>query len=337
MVRKLALSAGTLVTTLLVAELFCRVTGLRVHDLNHEKRKSVQLQVLDERGDYFTYPADSTAFLWGSSWTFNSLGMRDAEPPGRSGEPRILVLGDSVTVGEGVPQPDIYPYRLRNLLSGDGVEVIAAGVSGWNTLEEWRFLEANVERLDPDLLLLMYVSNDNEPVDAIRRVVARTLTTKDRAIQALTTHSRIFEWAAFTWVKIVGPDAMSMRGLREWIANVKAAGEPFAPTDPGWQASREALLRMRDLMAERNGAMVVFLYDLGVLPAEPKALAALQAFGRENAVRVFDTHGFFAGHDWKSIVNDPELDPHPNTHGHAMLAQGIARTLREQKLIEAPD
>jgi hypothetical protein len=87
------------------------------------------------------------------------------------------------------------------------------------------------------------------------------------------------------------------------------------------------------LLAQRDAKLVIFLYDLGTFPAEPKALAALQAFGRENGVRVFDTHGFFAGHELKSVVNDPFIDPHPNAHGHLLLAEGIARTLGEEGLI----
>jgi len=334
MLRKIALSVATLMVALLVLELVCRVVGLRVHDFAHEKRKYISLQVLDESGDYFYYPPNSSAQAWDTTWTFNSLGMRDVEPPPPSDKFRIVVLGDSVTVGEGVAQKDIFAYRLRDLLAAQGVEVMAAGVSGWNTLEEKRFLEKNIAALDPDLVVLMYVSNDNEPVDAIRRIVARDLTAEDRVIQALMRESRVFEWAAFTWRKAVGPDAMAMRGLREWIANVKAAGEAFAPTDPGWNASRAALLAMRDLLAARKAKLAIFLYDLGT-PADAKALPALQAFGREAGVSVFDTRGFFAGHPVQSIVNDPLVDPHPNAHGHALLAAGIAQALAEQGLLPA--
>src|SRR6188472_2712502 len=122
MVRKLALSAASLFVALIAVELICRLTGLRVHDFNHEKRKYIQLQVLNESGDYFSHQPNSSAFLWDSTWTFNSLGVRDAEPPAPSDKLRVLVLGDSVTAGDGVAQKDIFPYRLRKLLGGQGID-----------------------------------------------------------------------------------------------------------------------------------------------------------------------------------------------------------------------
>jgi hypothetical protein len=38
-----------------------------------------------------------------------------------------------------------------------------------------------------------------------------------------------------------------------------------------------------------------------------------------------------------ALVNDGMRDPHPNARGHALLAEGIARTLRAERLVgQAP-
>ena len=51
---------------------------------------------------------------------------------------RILVLGDSFTVGVGVAQDEIYPTVLETLLtarSGRQVDVVNAAVGGWSPFQ----------------------------------------------------------------------------------------------------------------------------------------------------------------------------------------------------------
>ena len=53
-------------------------------------------------------------------------------PPGAAGEPQIVVLGDSLTAGFGLPREDAFPARLEAALRSEGHawRVIDAGVSG---------------------------------------------------------------------------------------------------------------------------------------------------------------------------------------------------------------
>ena len=53
-------------------------------------------------------------------------------PPGAAGEPRIAVLGDSLTAGFGLPREDAFPARLEAALraGGHAWQVSDAGVSG---------------------------------------------------------------------------------------------------------------------------------------------------------------------------------------------------------------
>ena len=53
-------------------------------------------------------------------------------PPGAAEEPRIAVLGDSLTAGFGLPREDAFPARLEAALRAEGHawRVIDAGVSG---------------------------------------------------------------------------------------------------------------------------------------------------------------------------------------------------------------
>lgn len=91
----------------------------------------------------------------------NSKGLRSPETGYEkpAGVYRILNLGDSIAMGWGVRQEDTYGQRLGNLLNqkaaeGLKVEVINAGVPGWNLQNERAFLVAEGLKYQPDLILL---------------------------------------------------------------------------------------------------------------------------------------------------------------------------------------
>lgn len=70
---------------------------------------------------------------------------------------RILSLGDSIAMGWAVQVEDLYSQRLAEYLpSVDGrpIEVINAGVPGWNLENELSFLQAEGMKYNPDLVIL---------------------------------------------------------------------------------------------------------------------------------------------------------------------------------------
>ena len=97
----------------------------------------------------------------------NSLGLRDREFSFNKPKNtfRILILGDSQTLGHGIDRlEDTYPKKLEKKLnqksSSIHFEVINASDSGWNTdTQLYKFLEYGL-KLDPDLVVLAYYLND---------------------------------------------------------------------------------------------------------------------------------------------------------------------------------
>jgi len=102
----------------------------------------------------------------------NSLGLRDDEialtkSPGTK---RILMLGDSMTVGWGVEQEECFAGRLDALLNRAGgppgaprprCEVVNCGWASWYTTDgALVFLKHRIDELDPDLIILDYFLND---------------------------------------------------------------------------------------------------------------------------------------------------------------------------------
>jgi len=95
----------------------------------------------------------------------NSLGFRDREHPLRPPAPgrRIIVLGDSITRGLGIPEPEgIFTTVMESRLAaaGGGVEVLNFGVEGYNTQQEVEMLKDRGLAYRPDLVVLAYCLND---------------------------------------------------------------------------------------------------------------------------------------------------------------------------------
>ena len=110
----------------------------------------------------------------------NSLGFRGPEIqiPKPQGTTRIIALGDSITDGFYVDNPDTYPSRLEQALREAGVhaEVINAARGGASIDLEYAILRQFCIQLQPDLVLLTFVTND---IDDIRGLSRQQLISRD--------------------------------------------------------------------------------------------------------------------------------------------------------------
>lgn len=92
---------------------------------------------------------------------YNSAGFRDREHDGIKpvGVNRIVVLGDSVTEGNGVGQDALFVSHIQALL-GSKYEIINLGMSGLNTPQEIHLLEIEGVKYEPDVVVVNFVLND---------------------------------------------------------------------------------------------------------------------------------------------------------------------------------
>jgi lysophospholipase L1-like esterase len=110
----------------------------------------------------------------------NSLGLRGGEVAQTKGvERRILVLGDSLVYGQGVGDDETVPHylerALRSAAGGDGAwRVINGGLRGYGTAQELALLDELAERIDPDVVVLVWYWNDlaEPPVERVAERLA---------------------------------------------------------------------------------------------------------------------------------------------------------------------
>jgi lysophospholipase L1-like esterase len=110
------------------------------------------------------------AFLMGVQFDTNSKGLRDREfsyekPPGKL---RIMMLGDSFTVGWGAKFDETFAKRIERMYADRGIqaEAINTGVGNYNTIQEVQYYLTEGYKYNPDIVVLNFTFNDAEPVPA---------------------------------------------------------------------------------------------------------------------------------------------------------------------------
>jgi lysophospholipase L1-like esterase len=114
----------------------------------------------------------------------NAHGMRGGEiGPKPPGVKRVLVLGDSFVFGVGLTEEESFPSALARALRGAtdaDIEVLNAGVPGYNLFQEVRVLERRAAAFAPDAIVLGFVENDLYNVDDSDLVAAPDGTLAQR-------------------------------------------------------------------------------------------------------------------------------------------------------------
>ena len=93
----------------------------------------------------------------------NELGFRDATYK-QNADYKILLLGDSVSWGDGVDMQQSYPFLLEEMLNknypGKIFEIINTGVPGYSTFQQLIYLKKYGIKLKPDIIIHQFCLND---------------------------------------------------------------------------------------------------------------------------------------------------------------------------------
>lgn len=95
--------------------------------------------------------------------SFNSYGFYDDDwPVQKTGDIRILVIGDSFTAGFNVPFEENYARQLEHILQKNGysADIMVAGLASWDTSTELKFLERIGLKFKPDIVIIQMYGND---------------------------------------------------------------------------------------------------------------------------------------------------------------------------------
>lgn len=268
-------------------------------------------------------PDDQLVYRHKPSWekrygnvlvTYNERGLRDRPIlPKAKGEYRILALGDSVTFGLGVAQDQIFAVRLEQLLQGRlqrPMRVINSGVGGYNTVQELAFFKQGGINLQPDLVLLTYVTNDIEE----KRKPFDPWSTSSMRGKPFPVMVEIM--MGELWLYRLAHHAYRYAILEQLNEKYLARSQGGA----GWRGSMSALSELVAICQERKIPFILFFKRLH--PDEHNLLFD-DVVRNAEGLPVKDMAPWFAGLNVSSLVNS-KVDTHPNAEGHRVMAEHMA-------------
>ena len=263
----------------------------------------------------FVHAPNTSAFLMGVDVRINSQGLRDREyslaKP--AGVYRVLILGDSTTLGWGVKAEDTAAKILEREL-GPRFEVINAGVGNYGTVQEFSYYKTRGRLFHPDLVILQYFINDPEPVPQLKGGF-------------LADHSYLLAFAESRWdgllrVLHLRPD------WRQYYASL------YDENSAGFQSARRALAELSEnVKADGAQLLVAVLPELRVIDGDypfDRETRKIKDVLESQGTPVVDLIEGLRGHGPASSLWVTALDSHPSAKAHALIAAQLLPQVRER-------
>jgi lysophospholipase L1-like esterase len=263
----------------------------------------------------------------------DSNGLRGPERarPKPEGVKRILFLGDSITLGMGVEENETFVECTARALAGatgETWEGVNAGHLMYDTRQELATLEEIGFGYEPDVVVLVYTNNDvvstRKTYEKVRES-PREMTAEAQEFLAMSRRlGRIRPYL---------PNLFSLLHMSLKLANpggqmgsLEGAEAIGLSLEEGWNASREALLKMREECGERGIPFAVVTFERAGW-AVPRVLELCKARS------IPCTPIGFLDEEYRQGLQISKADPHPNARGHAILTRNLLAYLRESGMI----
>ncbi len=303
---------ASLLVALLIFETFCRLVvddGMHYH--LEMWKYAVALKESDENRDIgHRHVPNSFAHLMGVDVQINADGMRDDDIDQSRYTRRVLMLGDSVTFGWGVPHVNTVSSRLENLLAENSdkrIDVLNAGVGNYNTAMEVAWFEKSGLAYNPDFVVLNVFVNDAEP----------TPTYSDVSWIDRHLYSRVILFGASDTV------ARTVLGRTDWKSYYSRLYDDAAP---GWVAMQDSIRILARLCETQNIPLMIVDYP------ELRELAPYPFTSVSEKIRTLAEE---VSADYISLlpaVQDKEPntlwvtipDPHPNAFAAGLFTEYLA-------------
>jgi hypothetical protein len=313
-----ALLAATVILFAGFLEVVLRFAFARSLDFSMEMWKyAVALkEPVDNPRLSFVHRPNRSAFLMGVPFAINSAGLRDREFAREkpAGVRRIVWLGDSTTVGWGVPLEGTAPKILERELNASRAgrfEVLNCGVGNYDTVQEVEHYLTIDRAFHPDTVILEYFINDAEPVPRERNA-------------GLAGRSYL---GAFAISRFDG--ALRLAGLRpQWRDYYSSL---YRDGSPGLEAAKDALARLAEATS-RDGAglLVAILPELHQINGRypfAEGQRKIEDHLKGHQVRTLDLLPCLQGHGPETGLWITPADAHPNVKANTLVAGCVNQAL----------
>ncbi len=268
----------------------------------------------------------------------NSLGLRDSEVPPKKGF-RTLFIGDSFTVGVGVPAEDSFFGLLKKQLEGEAVN---GATIGHDTIHHLYYFKNAGKELQADLVVyIMFLSNDligNNKWEYI----SGELVSKDLRFPVFT----LCEYKVLNLVRLfVNNIKIKTRSRREWRPFAEHLAlcrkQPNALAVSHYSLSEKLVAELNHEVAATGARFLVILFSDGTViesDTQQRYKATFHNFDglydlrrperivsefldRQNIAYVNVNDALIQSYERNKIPLYYKYDGHFNKEGHQVMAQ----------------
>jgi len=315
----------------------------------------------------YKLPVNTKAYLKGTSvrWFHletNSLGLRDGEHElmKASGTTRILLLGDSMSMAEGVELAETYIKQFQEKANQQRlrtkIETINAAIRGYGNDQEVVLFERVGMKFHPDLVILAFFEgndfDDNRRGGIFQlkdRELIKTLPSAETSpkmryynqqiriqnfpgYRLLVGHSHLVNFLRMKYASY-----LTRRSLQQDVPNQNQKENEIDEAD--WQLTTRILARWgEDCRKIKSIPLMLFIPDIKNIrtykkgePANRKIDKRMNDFAGANSILFVNLTDLF--------IRDPNADSlylpdgHMSPLGHEKTAEEIIRFLRDNKIL----
>lgn len=239
---------------------------------------------------------------------------------------RILLLGDSVTFGWGVPAEESWAELLEGHWldeSGRPLRVMNAGHLMYDTTQEVDWAVAHAEALEPDVIAVTLIANDLRRTWNQLQGILERMAEKPEREKGLRGQLR----GSFRGLDALRQFVNARRFLAEHRDDARPVAERPETLD-GWPFMQSALLRLQELCDQLDCELIVFDHATPPVPD-------LAAFCEEHGIA--RASAAWTPAEWAQPVRLSPTDYHANALGNRILAGKFARALFDQGWLASAD
>jgi len=321
-----------------VALLLGEVT-MRIH---YYRKMGTKTLVLESGAlSYSHKPSIKFTNKYGMDVKYNSFGFIGEEiSKKKNGTFRILGIGDSITYASYLQEDKRFINRVAVNLSektGEPVEVINAGVGGYNTWQEFELINLKGLIVEPDLIIIGVCLNDfvyKKP--SLKKNLLGGLTenyrdgSKARYFDFLYKRSDLYKFLYDSLSK-VRRGKFDEEGYRQYLKEYN-----FEPTKEEFEKWKEPFLNMI-LFCKKNKIKILFVIfplESQVIKGSRESNKPLSDFFEENNALYLDLMPLFGVYNEKGQPLFQHRDLiHPTELGHKVAAQAIADYIIENQIL----
>lgn len=267
--------------------------------------------VYDDRLTYILKPGECTFSNreFSNRYYINSLGLRDDEESLE--RPEVVILGDSIAMGWGVEQDEIFASVYERL---SGRRTLNAGISSYGTVRELRLFERVDRRYVKDLVI-QYSANDFSENRSFLEGDFKVLS-REQYEHTVSEQSRLISYHP-------GKHALNLMVMLRNAVRAHFASSESAPVD------REAKVKAF-LHAVEHSPVNLDSFRVTVVAIDSEFIERAEALASISSSAVIRNLRFV---DLGPATAIPEafyvLDDHPTRVGHEAIGRALLSSLEE--------